>query len=428
MKHLVYGGSLLGMVVSTSIATIANTSQVPTVTNRSLEYLQTTGELPIVYKSESASWGNALAALIFLPSTIAPIVYEINTRSQKSKPQPTKLEAIKVVSPLTAKPAFSPAIATEKATEKVSALEENPQELIKERSYVTVRTPTKSKEADDAWLKELVVDLAKKNPGDRVHNHLNIVGPSQYGKSVLGSYILKLLIETDSGSIFSGSDPKYPMTRWPFSFPYKGYETVLKAHDDTEIELEIRKKACTEAIERGMPMPEFSRFIFVQDEWDTVWSEGEGYPGIISKQDARLIRQKHLRFLKESAAYNFTLINIGQSPLNLATGFSRSDWNSGCRIILGIEALKYVYDSAFPFKNLADSLSQEINSLLSSDKRVCLVVPNRIKPYVKEIPKIDISQIIPASSPQKAEGRETSFDDPWEDPAQIAQVIPFRRK
>jgi hypothetical protein len=242
------------------------------------------------------------------------------------------------------------------------------------------------------WIYALVEEMAEIDPDRRKHHHLKIDGGSQSGKSTLFSCILDLLNQAiaHNGSklVTNLIDPKYPKTRWTIKPSFIGFEQV-KAGVETAIKaLDIRKKQCVEAEEKGISHPDFPRYVLIIDEWDSIWGEGKGYGDIIPKDDAVEIRSMTLRILKEAAAYNFTLVIIGQSPLSTTNGFSRSDLNSATRLVVGNEALKWVQDPGFPFKVIAPDLQSDLNYWIGKDARCCVCIPNVGQPFVEAIPKI----------------------------------------
>jgi len=244
------------------------------------------------------------------------------------------------------------------------------------------------------WLHKLVGEMALE-PEKRKHHHLCINGGSQSGKSTLFSCILALLsqaiakLNANSKIIINLIDPKYPKTRWSITPSFIGFEQVGDGIENAVGELEDRKLRCIEAEKNGLTHPDFDRYILVLDEWDSIWGEGKGYGKSISKQDAAKIRGSVLRILKESAAYNMTLVVIGQSPLSKTSGFSRSDLNSATRVVLGNEALKWTQDPGFPFNAIVSDLQEKLNYWIKKEARCALVCPNIGQPFVEAIPRFD---------------------------------------
>lgn len=246
---------------------------------------------------------------------------------------------------------------------------------------------------DNQWLLDIVAKTTLPLE-QRSHQHLKIDGGSQSGKSTLVSFIVYCISYKSQEIEINLVDPKYPMSQWQFKPQFKGYEMVERGVDAAIQELEIRKKLSVESVEKNQELPSFKRYLLIVDEWDSIWGNGKGYGAIIDRKAAEKIKNKLTRVLKESASYNMSLVLIGQSPLTTDIGFSRSSLNSATRIVLGNEALKWVNDPGFPFKNAAASLANELEDWIEAGNRVALIVPNiGSKPSVQPIPIIDLSRL-----------------------------------
>ena len=253
-------------------------------------------------------------------------------------------------------------------------------------------TPPAEPKPQEDWIYTLVEENASPE-GERKHHHLVINGGSQSGKSTLFSKILELLNKALNGQIITNLiDPKYPKTRWTIRPSFVGFDQVLPGVEQAIAELDRRKEICIKAERAGEEHPKFKRYVLIIDEWDSVWGEGKGYGETITKDDAQLIRSHVLRVLKESAAYEFTLVIIGQSPLSGTTGFSRSDLNSASRLVLGNEALKWVQDPGFPFKSDATDLQALLNYWIGRNARCAVVIPNSGSAFVQAIPKFGVQK------------------------------------
>jgi hypothetical protein len=265
---------------------------------------------------------------------------------------------------------------------------------------------TKAASGSMDWLYKIVELMAEPQLERRRFGHLIINGPSQSGKSTLFSKILELLIRaiaSHGGKVeICLCDPKYPMSLWPIPATFKGFGQVVNAVNHAISVLDQRKAEAIAAAEAGREMPVWSRFVFIIDEQDTVYGKGKGFAGIISREQAEYIVQCELRLLKEAAAYNIQMIVIGQSPLSESCGFSRSDANQACRIVLGKQALQWTQDPGFVYKAHASVLQQEINACLDNGMRVALVEPNSEAPFVSPIPRLvvdDLSQWLSSPTP-----------------------------
>jgi hypothetical protein len=242
-----------------------------------------------------------------------------------------------------------------------------------------------------------IVDIAEKSClhlGKRSNQHFKIDGGSQSGKSTFISLLIALISKKSEKIQINLIDPKYPMTQWQLKPSFVGFDQVVDGINTAIAELDNRKKMSMNAAKNNQALPEFTRYLVIVDEWDTIWSNGQGYADVIDKKTAMKLKGNLQRILKESAAYNMSLILVGQSPLSTDNGFSRSSLNSATRIVLGNEALKWSQDAGFPFKSIAGRLSNELEEIISSGARVALIAPNLgSSPYVKEIPHIDLQEL-----------------------------------
>lgn len=262
-------------------------------------------------------------------------------------------------------------------------------------------------EASIDWLINLVKAALEQDPEKRRFHHAKIDGGSQSGKSTIVSKWLELFIKGLQAQgekvIINLIDPKYPKTRWAIKPSFIGFEQVEEGVDSAIAELDERKRLTLEAEKKGQPHPNFPRYICILDEWDSVWNKGKGYGKIISKEKADSIRGEWLRLMKESAAYNFHCLLIGQSPLSEDAGFSRSSLNSTTRIIAGLEALKWAQDPGFPFKSQVEGLRSDLEYWLGRNHRCVLVTPTLGSPYVEGVPSMQIEMSSPkaTTSPSK---------------------------
>jgi|GEM_PF-6206904 len=248
----------------------------------------------------------------------------------------------------------------------------------------------------DDWIKYLVAGMAHPDPEKRTDHHFKVDGPSQTGKSTLISYILFGLNQASQnhgGKLYVNLiDPKYPETNWIIEPSFTGYEQVKAGVETAFQELKRRKNVRVADKRSHKPRTVFPDYVCIVDEWDNIYSEGNGYDGkILDKNDVAAIRSQILIILKEGAAYNIRLILIGQSANRESHGFSHSQLRSTTRITLGIEALQWTKNSEFPWKDIAENLRKELTYWISKKQRCALVCPNMGVPYVAPIPKIKIN-------------------------------------
>ena len=261
------------------------------------------------------------------------------------------------------------------------------------------------------WIFEIVQNSCK--PLDKRSNqHFKVDGGSQSGKSTFVSLLIALIGKLSGDIAINLVDPKYPMTQWMIQPSFIGYEQVNMGVDAAIQELENRKIQCLQAKKSNQTLPSFKRYLLIVDEWDNIWGNGTGYGDVIDVKLAKKIKGKIQRLYKEAAAYNITVILLGQSPLATDNGFTRSAFNSATRIVLGNEALKWVQDPGFPFKGCAQQLANELENWISIGKRVALVVPNLgSAPYVEPIPDINLQELFNVPDSENIADTEDSVDD-----------------
>lgn len=268
------------------------------------------------------------------------------------------------------------------------------------------------------WIFKLVQDMAELDPEKRRNHHIVINGPTQYGKSTLCSCIILLLsralrakgVEMKINLI----DPKYPLSKWFVEPSFKGYEQVLEGVTATREEIEERKRTMTSARKSGRSLPQLPYYVSVTDEWDNIWGGGKGYGDTITQKQAEQIRNAELSVFKEGAALNAVNIVMGQSPLRDDHGFSQSSLNSATRIVLGIEAVKWVKSSQFPFEEMKEELSAQITYWANRGERVALVVPNNQLPFVAPVPR-EVKLVVDnaESTANKAQQPQTKSNKDW---------------
>jgi hypothetical protein len=243
------------------------------------------------------------------------------------------------------------------------------------------------------WIVNLVELTAEPDPEKRRNHHIVIQGPTQYGKSTLCSFILILLAKRLNVLGLDLKihliDPKYPMSKWFIEPGFKGYEEAYEGVVQIRKELEARKKVFVAAKRQKQKFPRVGFYASITDEWDNCWCEGAGYGSgtVITKEQAKEMKATELTVFKEGAAFNMCNIMMGQSPLKETSGFNHSDMNNATRIVLGIEARKWLKHPAFPFKDMAEPLEAQICYWMSRDERFALVVPNNGLPFVAPLPR-----------------------------------------
>ena len=249
--------------------------------------------------------------------------------------------------------------------------------------------------SDTSWLAQIAAELTNPKLSDRLHHHFIVHGGSQTGKSTLVSALIilasHLLAKQSTPTAINLIDPKYPESEWMFEPGYKDYNEVLPGLEDTFGKLQELKAF---AKKQGKSLSADNGFLFtIVDEQDNIFGNGQGYPDKIDKNEVKRIINIEKALIKEGAAYNFCEIIIGQSPLNLDSGFNRQIYKSVTHIVLGDAALSWVQDASFPYKDYAHKLMVEILKFQRAKERFGLVMPKGGVPFVTRISP-EIKQIV----------------------------------
>lgn len=257
--------------------------------------------------------------------------------------------------------------------------------------------------SDISWLLQIAAELTEPEIGARKHHHFIVHGGSQTGKSTLVSALIilvsSLLAKQSVPTTVNLIDPKYPESEWMFEPGYKDYNEVLPGLEDTFGKLQELKAF---AKKQGKSLSADNGFLFtIVDEQDNIFGNGQGYPDKIDKNEVKRIINIEKALIKEGAAYNFCEIVIGQSPLNLDSGFNRQIYKSVTHIVLGDAALSWVQDASFPYKDSAQKLMTEILKFQRAKERFGLVMPKggvpfvvRISPEIKQIVEYELAKNI----------------------------------
>lgn len=270
-------------------------------------------------------------------------------------------------------------------------------------------TPPLEAEPTEDWIADLVAKFAEPDPEKRIYAHLIVNGPTRSGKSTLVSKLLELIGQAIAAHGQAAQimliDPKYPKTKWPLKPAFTGFAMVQTGLQEAVRIFRDRKLQCIVAEEAGQPHPEFPRLIVVVDEQDSIYNEGRGHPELGDDREERKaaveeIHSIEVNLLKEAAAYDVSLFIVGQSPLSGATGFSRSDMQQACRIVLGNEALKWLNDKEFPFKEDVPELADDLKYWMDRGDRCALICPNMGRPYTAGIPPLTIGPVVVDERPQ----------------------------
>ncbi|MCG6138797.1 MAG: hypothetical protein MET45_30100 [Nostoc sp. LLA-1] len=263
---------------------------------------------------------------------------------------------------------------------------------------------------DPNWIDELCIAASHQNMSQRSNHHFYFAGGTQSGKSTLaGVLINKIAARSHGAAAVVGSDPKDGVTRWlcKFSRKFDGMETLGQWVTFATTLIDKRK----EAIATGGtdPMPEL---FLVQDEVDSVYGGGKGFPGKVSKKQAEQLQALWNYMIKFTAGLKCHGIFMGQSPLSGATGFSRPELKNVCFIAMG-QTASYILDNPKDFINVKAEVLQVLQHtcelLDEAGTRYALVVPTRSNPFVALIPEFEIAQM-EQKPPQDTTKAEESVD------------------
>ena len=266
--------------------------------------------------------------------------------------------------------------------------------------------------SDISWLLQIAAELTELDLEKRKHHHFIIHGGSQTGKSTLVSALIilssHLLAKQGIPTAVNLIDPKYPESNWMFEPGYKDYDQVLPGLKDTFGKLQELK---AEAKKLGESLSADNGFLFtIIDEQDNIYSNGQGYPYKIEKNEVKDIINIEKALIKEGAAYNFVEIIIGQSPLNPDSGFNRQIYRSCTHIVLGDAALVWVQEPVFPYKEHAQKLIVEIQKFQRAKERFGLIMPKGGIPFITRISP-EIKQIVQFERAKKNRPQPNDIED-----------------
>lgn len=245
---------------------------------------------------------------------------------------------------------------------------------------------------DSEWLDELCDSASLHNMSNRSNHHFMLVGGTQSGKSTLAGVIInKIAANSQNSSIVIGSDPKDQVTRWlcQFSRKFDGMKQLSNWIKFATEVIDIRQKE----IGKNGGCNGISELFLIQDEVDTCYGGGKGFPGLVTKETALELQALWNYIIKFTAGLKCHGVFMGQSPLSEATGFSRPNLKNICFMALG-QMSSYILGKPTDFLNakpeLIELMKQVCELLDKQGARYALVVPTRGNPYVALIPQFDI--------------------------------------
>ena len=246
---------------------------------------------------------------------------------------------------------------------------------------------------DEQWIDELCESSALHNMSDRANHHFMLVGGTQSGKSTLAGVIInKIAAQSQKPAIVIGSDPKDAVTRWLCKFSRR-FDGMGSLGNWITFAIQLVEKRKQEIAKAGGTNG-ISEVFFVQDEVDTCYGGGNGFPGLIAKETVLELQSLWNFIAKFTGGLKCHGVFIGQSPLSQATGFSRPNLKNLCFIALG-QLSSYILSKPADFLNAKSEiieLLKEVCELLDEEGvRYALVVPTRGNPYIALIPTFDIT-------------------------------------
>ncbi|RUR77042.1 hypothetical protein PCC6912_40010 [Chlorogloeopsis fritschii PCC 6912] len=249
---------------------------------------------------------------------------------------------------------------------------------------------------DSKWVDELCDAASNHNMSARSNHHFYLAGGTQSGKSTLaGVLINKIAAKSQGAATVIGNDPKDGVTRWlcKFSRKFDGMEAIPDWIKFATREVDDRKQAIANQSGNCDRIPEL---FLVQDEVDSVFGGGKGFPGKVDKKTAEALQALWNYIIKFTAGLKCHGVFMGQSPLCGATGFSRPDLKNVCFIAMG-QTASYILDNPKDFINVKDEILQVFQQtcelLDKASVRYALVVPTRSNPFVAIIPTFDIGSM-----------------------------------
>ncbi|MEH2135414.1 hypothetical protein [Nostoc sp.] len=262
---------------------------------------------------------------------------------------------------------------------------------------------------DPEWIDELCDSSALHNLSDRSNHHFMLVGGTQSGKSTLAGVIInKIAAQSQKPAIVLGSDPKDNVTRWLCKFSRR-FDGMKELSNWIKFVTEVVENRKTEIAKVGSTNG-ISEIFFVQDEVDTCYGKGQGFPGRVTPIIAKELQAIWNFIAKFTAGLKCHGIFLGQSPLSEETGFTRPNLKNLCFIALG-QLSSYILGKPADFLNakpeIIELLKQVCELLDAEGIRYALVVPTRNNPYIALIPTFDITGMEQKHQPRESESKDS---------------------
>ncbi len=225
------------------------------------------------------------------------------------------------------------------------------------------------------------LEAPQANSGNWIENiilpapHIHICGPTQSGKTTLGSMIIDHLRPT--GAEFYLVNPKHVEYRqsWPITPFCKSIDGALDACQA------IAKRLTTRIADQSYDPDTANEVVIIIDEWDWIYE-------VYGSKAINTIRQ----LTKVGAELKFKVILVGQSPLSQDTGLSGSDYDNMVRVAIWAAGEKLIRawsinpsDKA-PYRARITELKRQAQG--DQQLRYAVVVPLWGDPSVQIIPHL----------------------------------------
>ena len=232
----------------------------------------------------------------------------------------------------------------------------------------------KSQAQTEDWIKDMVFD----EDGELKTVHYHLSGPTGTGKTTLGEYLMNLILNEGlaRGNSEEASyyliNPKHLENKPSWSFP-----PFVRDIDQAMEGIEY----CADLVKKRVADPNFypdtaAPIFVIVDEWDWIF-------GVYKARAVNALRT----IFKVGREVRVYLFVCGQSAQAQGTGLNGTDYRQMARIVLGTEAIAFLDNPQFIYKNKQE-LYALAESYQESKTRYALIIPMEGLPKIKIIPHI----------------------------------------
>ncbi|MDF0552194.1 hypothetical protein [Kamptonema sp. UHCC 0994] len=226
----------------------------------------------------------------------------------------------------------------------------------------------KSQTQSEDWIKNMVFD--ENDELKTVHYHLS--GPTGTGKTTLGEHLMGLIRGDSKDASYYLINPKHLANKPSWSFP-----PFVKDIDQALEGIEY----CADLVKKRVADPDFypdtaPPIFVIVDEWDWIF-------GVYKARAVNAIRT----IFKVGREVKVYLFVCGQSAQAQGTGLNGTDYRQMARIVLGTEAIAFLDNPQFIYKNKQE-LYPLAENYQESKTRYALRIPMEGLPKIKTIPHI----------------------------------------